>query len=169
MKHGSFAGVMGLALVIGLTALQSVALEAGADGTGVRLAPPQGSGSRNEAVPSGELALGTVTLGRNVMADGKPLQAGTYRLRLTGENATPVPPGQTAQYERWVEFLRGGKVVAREVVSIVPGEEISQVAQDAPPRSGGSKVQLLKGNDYVRIWVNRGGNHYLIHLPTSAT
>ena len=24
---------------------------------------------------------------------------------------------------------------------------------------------MLKGNDYVRVWINKGGNHYLIHLP----
>jgi hypothetical protein len=44
------------------------------------------------------------------------------------------------------------------------------VVKDAPPRSGGAaKVQTLRGNDYVRVWVNKGGNHYLIHLPTGAT
>jgi hypothetical protein len=118
------------------------------------------------AVPAGEVALGTVTIGRNVLADGKPLRAGTYRLRLTGNQAQPVPPGQTAEYERWVEFLRGNQVVGREVVSIVPQSEIKDVAQDAPPRAGAAKVQLLKGNDYLRIWVNRGGTHYLVHLPT---
>ena len=38
----------------------------------------------------------------------------------------------------------------------------------APPPSGGSKVQMLKGNDYIRVWINRGGTHYLMHLPASA-
>ena len=27
---------------------------------------------------------------------------------------------------------------------------------------------MLKGNDYLRVWINKGGNHYLIHLPTGA-
>jgi hypothetical protein len=26
---------------------------------------------------------------------------------------------------------------------------------------------MLKGNEYLRIWVNRGGNQYLIHLPVA--
>jgi hypothetical protein len=26
----------------------------------------------------------------------------------------------------------------------------------------------LKGNDYVRVWFNKGGNHYLIYFPTGA-
>ncbi len=38
------------------------------------------------------------------------------------------------------------------------------VVKDAPPASGGSKVQTLKGNDYVRVWFNKAGNHYLIYL-----
>jgi hypothetical protein len=32
------------------------------------------------------------------------------------------------------------------------------------PASGTSKTELLKGNDYLRIWVNHGGTHYLVHL-----
>ena len=41
------------------------------------------------------------------------------------------------------------------------------VVKDAPPASGGSKVQMLRGNDYLRVWINRGGNHYLIHFPVA--
>ena len=41
------------------------------------------------------------------------------------------------------------------------------VVKDPPPPAGGSKVQTLKGNDYVRVWFNKGGNHYLIYLPAS--
>jgi hypothetical protein len=28
-------------------------------------------------------------------------------------------------------------------------------------------VELLKGEDYLRVWINRGGNHYLVHLPVA--
>jgi hypothetical protein len=31
--------------------------------------------------------------------------------------------------------------------------------------SGGARVEMLKGNEYVRVWINRGGVHYLIHMP----
>jgi len=24
---------------------------------------------------------------------------------------------------------------------------------------------MLKGNDYVRVWVNRSGMNYILHLP----
>ena len=23
---------------------------------------------------------------------------------------------------------------------------------------------MLRGNDYIRVWINRGGTHYLVHL-----
>ena len=35
-------------------------------------------------------------------------------------------------------------------------------------RRAGRKVELLKGDDYLRVWINRGGTNYLIHLVTAA-
>ncbi|HEX6976129.1 MAG TPA: hypothetical protein VF147_17100, partial [Vicinamibacterales bacterium] len=118
--------------------------------------------------PAGELALGSVRLPRAVTADGKPLPAGTYQVRLTAQEAKPEAVGTTEALERWVEFVQKGTVKGREVVSIVPQAEVKNVVKDAPPASGGSKVQMLKGNEYVRVWINKAGNHYLIHLPTGA-
>ena len=66
--------------------------------------------------------LGAVRIPRAVKADGQALPAGTYQVRVTETPASPPAAGQTPQYERWAEFLRNGKVVAREVVTIVPGE-----------------------------------------------
>jgi hypothetical protein len=100
------------------------------------------------------------------MADGKPLAPGTYQLRLTGEDAKPGA-GQTADAERYVEFVRGGKVIAREVATVIPAAEIDQVAKSRKPANGSMKVEKLKGDDYVRIWINRGGTNYLINLPAS--
>ena len=116
--------------------------------------------------PTGDLALGSVRLPRAVTADGKPLPAGSYQVRLTAQEAKPEAVG-TVTLERWVEFVQGGAVKGREVVSIVPETEIKMVVKDAPPAAGASKVQVLKGSDYVRVWINKGGNHYLIHLPAS--
>jgi hypothetical protein len=115
--------------------------------------------------PTGELALGSVRLAKSVKADGKPLPAGTYQIRLTAQEATPNVAGQTEQLERWVEFVQGGQVKGREVVTIVPQSEIDKVQKDAPPRPNGSKVEMLKGGDYYRVWINKAGNHFLIHLP----
>jgi hypothetical protein len=117
-------------------------------------------------VPTGETALGSVNLPRAVMANGQTLQAGSYQVRLTGEAAQPAVPG--IQMERWVEFVRGGKVVGREVVSIIPQAEMKDL-QTGPdggrPAAGGARVEMLKGDDYLRIWINRRGVNYLLHLP----
>jgi Flp pilus assembly protein CpaB len=121
------------------------------------------------AAPTGDLVLGSVNLPKGVSAEGKPLPAGTYQVRLTAQEAKPDAVGASENLERWVEFVQGGTVKAREVVSIVPQAEVKMVVKDAPPPSGTSKVQTLKGNDYVRVWINRAGTHYLIHLPASAS
>jgi hypothetical protein len=96
------------------------------------------------------------------------LPAGTYQVRLT--NDTPKPGvGQSPESARYVEFVRGGKVVGREVATVVPQAEIAQVADGPRPPAGGSRVELLKGNDYVRVWINRAGTHYIIHMPAATS
>jgi hypothetical protein len=115
--------------------------------------------------PEGQMALGTVHIPKAVKADGKALAAGTYQVRLTADNASPAAAGQTASLERWVEFVKGGKVAGREVVTIIPQSEIDKVQKDTPPKANSSKVETLKGGDYVRVWIHKGGNHYLVHFP----
>jgi hypothetical protein len=118
--------------------------------------------------PTGEVTLGSVRIPKSVTADGKPLPAGTYQIKVTAQEARPEAVGTTEPLERWAEFSQKGSVKGREVVTIVPESEIKMVVKDAPPRAGASKVQTLRGNDYLRVWVNRGGTHYLIHFPTGA-
>ena len=121
-------------------------------------------------VPSGDLVLGTVHLTKATTADGKPLPAGTYQVRLTAQEAKPDAKGASENIERWVEFVQRGTVKGREVVSIVPQNEVKNVVKDAPPKAGGpAKVQMLRGNEYMRVWFNKGGNHYLIYFPTGGT
>jgi hypothetical protein len=127
----------------------------------------QPSTTEAAAAPTGDIALGTVRLPRGVTADGKPLAAGSYQVRVTAQQAGPEAVGTTEALERWVELSQGKTVKGREVVSIVPQAEIKMVVKDAPPASGGSKVQMLRGNDYLRVWINKGGNHYLIHFPVA--
>ena len=155
-KQWVLVGVLGLSLAMSPHALAQ------------HQAPNQQPMTAPEAnVTAGEMALGTVRITHSAKADGKPLPAGSYQVRLTAQTAKPEAVGTSETLERWVEFVQGGQVKGREVVTIVPQAEIKMVVKDAPPASGGSKVQMLRGNEYVRVWINRGGNHYLIHLPVA--
>lgn len=119
-------------------------------------------------VPTTETALGSVRIPRAVKADGKDLKAGTYQVRLTAQDASPAVPG--IKMERWVEFVQGGKVAGREVVSIVPAGEMKDLMPGPDTNKGpgsGSRVEMLKGNDYMRVWIARNGVNYLIHFPVS--
>jgi hypothetical protein len=108
--------------------------------------------------------LGTVTLGKKVMADGKPLAAGTYQVRLTTD--TPKPGvGQAPEAEKYVEFVRGGKVAGREVATVVSAEDIAKIAKGKKPGRNSASVELLKGGDYYRVWINHGGTNYIINMP----
>ena len=49
-------------------------------------------------------------------------------------------------------------------MSIVPQSEIDSIAKSAPPGSGTSRVEMLKENEYLRVWVNQNNTHYFIHL-----
>jgi len=111
-------------------------------------------------------ALGTVTIGKKVMADGKPLAPGTYQVRLTSDAPKPAV-GQAPDSEKYVEFVKGGKVVAREVATVISAEDIGKIAKGKKPARNGSSTELLKGGDYYRVWINHGGTNYLINLPTS--
>ena len=143
---------------------------AGSDVAAQHKAPnQQPSTAEAPAAPTGDMVLGTVRLPKPVTADGKPLPAGTYQVRLTAQEAAPNAVGATESLARWVEFLQGKTVKGREVVSIVPQNEIKTVVKDTPPPAGGSKVQVLRGNDYLRMWINRGGTHYLAHFPIAAS
>lgn len=122
-----------------------------------------GAATQKPAAAAGN-SLGSVTLKTAVMADGQRLGAGTYQVRLTNDSPKPGV-GQTPEAERYVEFVSGGKVVGREVAIVVPQADVAQVAKGPRPATGGSRVDMLKGNDYVRVWINRSGMNYLVHLP----
>ncbi len=125
------------------------------------------------SVPTGEVVLGTVTLPRAVTADGKALARGTYTVRLTAQAAQPTVAGQLPDLNRWVEFVQGRTVKGREVVSIIPAEEVAQTVPGPDLDSGraprtSTRVQMLKGNEYLRVWISRNGIQYLIHLVPAA-
>jgi hypothetical protein len=111
--------------------------------------------------------LGTVHIAHSVLADGKPLSAGTYQVRLTNDEPKPGA-GQAEGAERYVEFLRGGRVVGREVATVVSADDIGKIAKGARPKPGTSLVQLLKGGTYWRVWINKNGTNYIINMPPTS-
>jgi hypothetical protein len=146
--------LIGIALTAGVLGLTG-------SSTGVALAQ---TAPGNVNVPTGQVELGSVDMPRQVVANGQTLASGTYDLRLTGDSASPEAVGQLAVLERWVEFRQDGQVRGREVVSIVPQTEIGDVAKTPPPPTGSSRVEVLKDDEYLRVWVNQNNTHYFIHL-----
>jgi hypothetical protein len=115
---------------------------------------------------SNATVLGSVTLTRKVLADGQPLAPGTYQVRLSSEQVKPIV-GMSPEGERYVEFVRAGQVLGREVATVIPSSDMSTMKYGRPPVNS-SKVETLKGGDYLRVWINKAGNNYLIHLPPAA-
>ncbi len=147
MKHVLLAGALVSALAAGV--------------------PSASAQTASQNAPNAGTSLGSVTIAKRVMADGKPLAPGTYQVRLTADMPKPAV-GQSPEGERYVEFVRGGKVVAREVATVVPNAEVAQIVKGPKPANNGVRVDTLKGNEYVRVWINRSGQNYLIHLPAQA-
>ena len=115
-------------------------------------------------VPEGAVELGVIDLPRTVRANGASLPAGRYEVHLTAEPAAPPAVGALDVLERWVEFRQDGEVRGREVATLVPENEIGDVAKSAPPAVGAARVEPLRGNEYIRVWINGSGTHLLIHL-----
>lgn len=112
-------------------------------------------------------SLATVRLPKATLANGEPLAAGTYAVRLSD---APVPPvvGQAPEDACWLEFLQSGAVKGRELATVLTGSALKQVAKEAPPAAGHSRVELLEGDTYLRVWINHSGTNYLVHLPLSS-
>ena len=112
------------------------------------------------------LALAQVRIPVTVTANGQPLPAGTYELRLAG--GAPIPnAGQSPDSQRFVEFVGGGSVVGRDVAEILRDSDLPAVGASAERAADGVRVDVLKGGDFVRVSVKREGTRYLIHLPVA--
>ena len=121
MKQFVMAGTIIGALAFGAPALAQKAKPSAAAG---HAAPNSQPTTAEEPNAPGAMVLGTVRLPKGVKADGKELAAGSYQVRLTADEAKPDAKGSSEKLERWVEFVKGGKVAGREVVSIVPAAEV---------------------------------------------
>jgi hypothetical protein len=108
-------------------------------------------------------SLGSVRIPTQVMANGQPLPAGSYTLRVSSDTVAAVV-GQGPDAAKWVEFLQAGQVKGKELASVVQPADVKAVAKRTPPTEGRAMVQALRGADYIRVWVNHGGTQYLVHL-----
>jgi hypothetical protein len=121
----------------------------------------------------------TVNITQPVLAGGQPLAPGRYELIVTDESPAREA-GQANESQRWVEFVRNGMVVARELAEVFPHAE-TPVGTSSPPHRAGVRgggpgvesgapravVQKLKADDFVRVSVNASNARYLVYLPLS--
>ena len=109
----------------------------------------------------GPADLGTVRITQPVMVGGTVLQPGTYQVRDAGEHVMPLP-GQSADAQSRIEFLRDGMVVALDIAEVQDSEGGTVGTSGTTTRL---KFEQLKGGDFVRISGFHKGERYLIHLP----
>lgn len=112
--------------------------------------------------------IGTVRLPQAVLADGSQLAPAAYQVRLTNDQPAAAV-GELPGAERWVEFVKDGKVAGREVATVIAAADIGNIAKGPQPPVNGSRVDVLKGGDYLRVWINKAGTHYLVNMPLSLT
>jgi hypothetical protein len=114
-------------------------------------------------IASGQV-LGSVRLNLATVADRKPLAPGLYQIRLTDVEPKPAV-GQSPNAARWIEFVKGGEVVAREVATVVSAKHVDTSAKRPPSLANQPRVDVLNDSNYVHIWISRGGINYFINLP----
>jgi hypothetical protein len=108
--------------------------------------------------------LGTVRITTAVMANGAVLPPGNYEVRLTQERP-PARSGQSADARQWVEFASGGKVVGREIAQVLRDGDLPATGASSRPVPSGTKVEMLKDGEFLRISIKRDRERYLIYLP----
>jgi hypothetical protein len=114
--------------------------------------------------PSDADVLATVRIAVAVRAGGNPLPVGTYDIRLTQEHPTPLP-GQSRDAQQWVEFVADGTVIAREIAEVLRDDDLPAVGASSQAVRPGTRVEMLKGGESLRISVKRDRERYLIYLP----
>jgi hypothetical protein len=116
--------------------------------------------------PTDPNLLAKVRITTNVMANGAPLSPGTYDVRLTEQRPTPAP-GQSWEARQWVEFVTNGKVVAREIAEVLNDADLPAIGASSVPVRSGTRVEMLKGGEFLRVSVKRDHERYLIYLPVT--
>ena len=127
-------------------------------GVGTAVAAVQTALAEAREAAADRAARGEITIPRAVLVQGSRLAAGSYMLRLADEDSEASG--------RWVEFVEEDDTVAgRALAVVIPDADIDEVAKTPGPRNE-ARVAELRGGGYVRVWLNRGGVNYLLHLTT---
>ena len=106
----------------------------------------------------------TVTISQEVMADGKPLAAGTYDIYVTDER--PSTGAGVTDAQRVVEFAQKGEVVGRTLAEVFPVVREGAVGTSGSTASTRATAQVLRGGEFLRVSFSDEDGRYLIHLPT---
>ena len=64
-----------------------------------------------------------------------------------------------------MEFVAGGKVVARESAEVLRDDDLPAVGASSVPARSGTRVEMLKGGEFLRVSVKRDRERYLVYLP----
>jgi hypothetical protein len=110
--------------------------------------------------------LAVVHITQAVIAGGKPLPPGKYEIRLATGGPAPLA-GQSPEAQRWVEFVDGDTVAARDVAEVLRDDDLTAVGASSRPVREGTRVEMLKGSEFLRISVKRGSERFLIHLTVA--
>jgi hypothetical protein len=121
------------------------------------------TGQSTQAPAADVNVLATVRITTTVIAGGTPLPPGTYDIRLTQERPTPLA-GQSPDAQRWVEFVAEGKVIAREIAEVLQDDDLPALGASSQPVRSGTRVEMLKGGEFLRISVKRDRERYLVYL-----
>jgi hypothetical protein len=108
-----------------------------------------------------------VQITQQVMAEGKPLPAGTYELWITDERPD-VKAGAPSENQRVVEFAQNGKVVAREIAEVFPSGSRQVVGTSGTAGASRARTEMLRGGEFLRVSINDPDARFLIHLPTGS-
>jgi hypothetical protein len=113
-------------------------------------------------------SLGSVRLAQPATVGSTTLQPGTYEIRLTGEHVKPLA-GQSEESGQYVEFVMNGTVAAKAAAEVI-GSSTGAVGTSGATSgaTGGvasrARVEMLRGGEFLRISMNKGGERFLIHL-----
>lgn len=64
-----------------------------------------------------------------------------------------------------MEFVADEQVIAREVGEILQGHDLPAIGASSLPVRGGTRADILKGGEFLRISVKRDRERFLIYMP----